>query len=337
MPMQMPTPPPPPPPSPAPIPFARATMLWLFLAPLLLGCVSRSTPAARADAVDDFATPPFYHIRGEGGASLLLMGTVHLGPPEGWRFSPRLLDALTSANRLVLEIDPREATEDAVGTLLAKLAVTRPGVTLTDLVSPETAKLLDENEATLESLGMPRNASRWKKPWYVALWLLETAVVESDFTPAASADSLIFETLGGRQLIGLESFDEQLAIFDSLSPRLQDVMLRGALLGLDTAVEEIHSLVDAWRHGDERLLEKITSKGIKELPEFEELHDAMLRDRNHRWLGEFRSLLDDREYLDETIFVGVGALHLVGDDGLVRLLRAAGYTVEPIDPQAGKR
>jgi hypothetical protein len=146
-----------------------------------------------------------------------------------------------------------------------------------------------------------------------------------------SADNAILEALGRRPLIGLESFEEQLGIFDDMSPMLQDVMLRDTLLRLDTAVEEIHKMVEAWRRGDEKELEKLGLDGIGEQPGRDEFQKVVLTDRNQRWLEIFRWLLDSPEFAGETIFAGVGALHLVGDDGLISLLRESGYEAEPID------
>jgi hypothetical protein len=313
-----------------PLPYARS-LVCLFLALFLVGCGSNSSPVAATSSFDDFATPPFYRVEGDGGGTLLLMGTIHLGPRKGWRFSPEILEGLEQANRFVLEVDLRKATEDSVSTLLANTVVIPPPNTLADLVSPETAKLLEENDVRLAEMGMPENARNWKKPWYIALWLLESASTRSGFEASASADGAILEALGARPLIGLESIEEQLAIFDDLSPELQDVMLQDTLLRLDTAVEEINSLVSAWRLGDETRLEELARDGIDELGGREEFYEVVLTDRNRRWLPAFKRLLDDPEYAGETIFAGVGALHLVGEDGLVRLLRESGYEAEPID------
>lgn len=317
------------------MPFAYThPIVWLSLALLLTGCGLSAIPVVDASRVENFATPPFYRIEGHAGGTLLLLGTIHLGPPEGWQFSAALQRGLDRADRFILEIDPRRVTEDAVGTLLAKTAVLRPPNSLENLVSPETAKLLDENDATLARMGMPRNARRWKKPWYIALWILESTSTHNGFTTHASVENAILQVLGPRPLSGLESFDEQLKLFDELSPRLQDTMLRDTLLHLDSAASEIHSLVSAWRRGDEKELEEFARDGIDALPELEEFYAVILTDRNQRWLSVFKSLLDEPEYAGETIFVAVGAVHLVGDEGLVSLLREAGYPTLRIDQSA---
>jgi len=311
--------------------IVRDVIVYLSFSLLLTGCGANKSSLTSADSFHEFATPPFYRVAGDGGGTLFLMGTIHLGPKQGWRFSPPLLTALDQADRLVVEVDLRRTTEDSVSTLLANTVVIPPPNTLLDLVSPETAKLLVENDARLAELGMPANAWKWKKPWYVALWLIESASNRSGFEAGMSADNTILEALGRRPLIALESFEEQLGIFDDMSPMLQDVMLRDTLLRLDTAVEEIHSLVEAWRRGDEKELEKLALDGIGEWPGRDEFQKVVLTDRNQRWLEIFRWLLDSSEFAGETIFAGVGALHLVGDDGLIRLLRESGYEAEPID------
>jgi hypothetical protein len=315
----------------------RAATVCLSLLLLLTGCGANGEPVATTGSVQEFATPPFYRIEGHGGGTLLLMGTVHVGPPEGWHFSPAILEGIEQANRFVLELDPRTATGDTIGSLLAETVAIRPPSTLMTLVSPETAKLLDENDAVLAQMGMPRLARKWKKPWYIALTLLEWATTRSGFSSSASAESVVLEALESRPLIGLETIEEQLGLFDKLSPQLQDIMLRDALLRLDTTVEEIHALVDAWRRGDEDQLDELTREGIDELPGLEDFYRIVLIDRNQRWMTHFKSLLDDTTYSGETVFVAVGALHLVGDDGLVSLLRTSGYEARAIDHSTGKK
>ncbi len=312
----------------------KGVMTWLSVALLITSCGTNQasmTAAPDQPVAIDSAMPPFYRIDGGPGATLLLMGTIHLGPPEGWKFSPAILEGLDRSDRFVLEVDLRKATEDAVSTLVANLVIIEPPYSLVDVVSPETAKILDEKDAELARMGMPRNARRRLKPWFITMSLIESATTHSGFSPDASAESVILEALGTRPLIALETFEEQIRIFDDLSLRNQDLILRDTLSKLDTAVEDIQSLVMAWRRGDETRLAELARDGIDELPELDEFFDIIGSERNRRWVPTLQSFLDSPEYASETVFVGVGALHLVGDDGLFDLLRAEGYAVEKID------
>jgi len=279
----------------------------------------------------DFAAPPFYRIKGSDGADLLLLGTIHVGPTSGWQFSPAVLNGVERADRLVFEIDLREATEDVVSSLLAETVVIQPPDTLPTIVSPETARLLEELDAELTSLGLPVNARLRLKPWFIAMGLIEGAAHRSGYSAAAGVENALMANLGSRPLLPLESFGEQIRMLDGFSPEIQDAMLRDALLRLETAHQDVQELADAWRRGDEVELERFSRVGVEDVPELDGLYDVVLVDRNRRWMTTLGSLLDAPEYRDETILVAVGAMHLVGEDGLVDLLREAGYPVARID------
>jgi uncharacterized protein len=82
--------------------------------------------------------------------------------------------------------------------------------------------------------------------------------------------------------------------------------------------EDLGRLVDAWRSGDMRALEK---EFLKERAQAPALYDELLAKRNRKWLPHIESLLDrDQNYL-----VVVGTLHFVGQDGLLALLTRAGH------------
>ena len=76
--------------------------------------------------------------------------------------------------------------------------------------------------------------------------------------------------------------------------------------------------------GDAAGLEQLTHDGMLAN---EEIRDALLTRRNASWLAPIEALLAD----DPQPLIAVGAAHMVGDDGLVALLRARGYTVRRLD------
>jgi uncharacterized protein YbaP (TraB family) len=277
------------------------------------------------------ATPLFFRIDGGHGATLLLLGTIHLGPETGWNFSEALQDGLEHADSFILELDLDKVDEEDVATSLAELVVISSPQTLQDLVSPETAKVLADNDALLSELGLPVNARKRLKPWYIAMSLIESTTKRSGLSTLASAESVIQASIGSRPLLGLETYDEQLSLLNDIDPALQDLMLRDTLSRLDEAVEETRALALAWHSGDEATLEALAREGVDEIPELENFYKIILGDRNRRWMTTFRSLLDDPERRNEFVFVGVGALHLLLEDGLLDLFQQSGYRVTAID------
>jgi uncharacterized protein YbaP (TraB family) len=321
-------------------PRSLAFVLTLCLAGCAINIESEPPRAVETTTTNDeemleaTARPPFYRIDGGRGAALALMGTIHIGPDSGWIFSTAIQDALDHADSFILEIDLNQVSGDEIGSALAGMVIIESPRFLQDLVSPETAKLLEQEDTRLAQMGLPYHARKHFKPWYVAMSLIEAATKTSGWSASASAESVILDAIGDRPILGLETFQEQLGLLGNLDPTLQDMMLRDTLLRLDQAIEEIHAQAHAWRTGDEMYFEALAREGVDEMPEFERFFEIILGERNHRWLPVFRKFLDDPAREDELIFVGVGTLHLVGEDGLIELFRSRGYRVRPIDHSA---
>ena len=83
------------------------------------------------------------------------------------------------------------------------------------------------------------------------------------------------------------------------------------------------SLIDAWRNGDTAYFESTVLQDIRAFPE---LYKAIVSDRNARWASEIMLLLDD----EDDYLIVVGALHLVGPDGVPKLLENRGEQVRQL-------
>ncbi|HXN11118.1 MAG TPA: TraB/GumN family protein, partial [Steroidobacteraceae bacterium] len=111
-----------------------------------------------------------------------------------------------------------------------------------------------------------------------------------------------------------------LGLFAHLSLQQQSRFLLYTLDDTDDAARQVDTVVDAWRRGDTVALERLLGESYAEFPE---LYRLLTTDRNRRWLPTVLGLLhESQDYL-----VIVGALHLVGKDGIVDLLRQGGYEV----------
>jgi uncharacterized protein len=151
-------------------------------------------------------------------------------------------------------------------------------------------------------------------------------VVQAGFNPALGLDMHFMQRAkdDGKATRGLETVADQI---DALSGSPMDEQVLGleeALQPMDELRKKFDELYGFWRSGDDAAIERlmidemvtktpITAKRINE-------------DRNRRWLPQLEALLAGET---DTLVV-VGALHLVGDIGLVELLRAKGYSVERV-------
>lgn len=123
-----------------------------------------------------------------------------------------------------------------------------------------------------------------------------------------------------KPLQGLETAVDQLSIFASMSLAEQCKFLRDTLDEADVG-KEVAEITAAWRRGNLRKLEALLRGGIEESPEF---FKALTTDRNLRWLPQIEAMLADPH---DDYLVITGALHMVGDMGVVELLRRKGYKV----------
>ena len=95
-------------------------------------------------------------------------------------------------------------------------------------------------------------------------------------------------------------------------------------MDLETVMDE---MVDAWRHGDIEFLEDSL---LVDMQKYDELHQVIVVNRNNNWVVKIQELLDD----EDDYLVIVGALHLVGDEGVPHLLTERGHAVKQLHQPA---
>jgi hypothetical protein len=119
---------------------------------------------------------------------------------------------------------------------------------------------------------------------------------------------------------GLETAVEQLSILASMSPEEQRRFLEATLDEADT-VQQLRTITEAWRSGDLPRLEELLRQGAAESPGF---FRRLVVERNLRWLPQIEKMLADPA---DDYLVVTGAAHMLGEEGLVELLRRKGYKV----------
>lgn len=123
----------------------------------------------------------------------------------------------------------------------------------------------------------------------------------------------------GKHIHGLESVEYQMSVLDNIILKSQKVMAGNNRKNAKQASQRLTRLVEAWHKGDEATLGRM----IDEEKSSPEVYQAVYYDRNMKWLPQIESFMGQEEnYL---VIVGVG--HLVGEDGLVKLLVDKGHTV----------
>ncbi|REA59951.1 TraB/GumN family protein [Dyadobacter luteus] len=257
-----------------------------------------------------------WEIKAPGASkSSYLFGTIHLICPDDFYLSDALKSAITKTEQVALEMDMDDPA--MMGKMMQTMNM-KPGNQLSKLVSDAEYKRLAKfyKDSVGVGLAMFENA----KP-FVLMGPLFTSVLGCE--PKSYEMALV--ELAGKQkseVIGLETVEEQMGIFDTIPYKDQVKMLLSMIDSLPQARKEFRDLVNLYKSENIQELYTATTKSSFGM---EENQDIMLYDRNKKWIGRIKNIIAEKS----TLFA-VGAAHLGGEKGVIALLRKEGYTVTSV-------
>jgi uncharacterized protein YbaP (TraB family) len=284
-------------------------------AALLIFCLACLAPWARADE-------PHHTLWVVKGAhnTIYLLGSVHVLKPGERDLPAEALRAYSKAAALVMEIDLNGLGSDPSLGIDPTLETLPEGETLAHVLGPSIYQRFTRH---VQTLGLTPDVFSSFQPWFAAMAMQQAELAQQGFDAASGVDEQFAERAASdhKPIIALETVEQQLGFFAHLSIDQQRRFLLYMLDDADDTVDSADAVVAAWRSGDVARLERLLRESSEQYPE---LFRMLTTDRNRRWLPTVTGLLAERQdYL-----VIVGALHLVGQDGLVSLLRQAGYQVD---------
>lgn len=307
-------------------------VIWMILAPATgrssAAATTHLTPAqldARDAQTGAIGSPLLWKVSGKD-ATVYLFGSLHyLRSKMNW-MDQRLFHAFDSSSEVwfeLAEVDHPQPYDLRQPAYMAARPVLVQGLSETE--KGQLATLLNRYNYTLDDMARV-------KPGVMAAAIEELDTRAGGFDFDRGADSTLYKRAKDmkKPIKGMETFRDHYAYVNRMMMRdngrgTQD--LKDALAAhFGTApVEDIHVLARYWRDGDQRA---ITASVARQRAGDPELDAVLLDERNTNWMPKLETLIAG----DKTVFVTVGAFHLVGPGGLVAQLRAKGYTVERVDP-----
>ncbi len=124
----------------------------------------------------------------------------------------------------------------------------------------------------------------------------------------------------------LESLEYQINLLSNLSEKEQELFLLYTLKDINILEQELDKLVKAWSAGDEKGIESIITKSLKEDKRLVPIYEKLVIERNKKMASKIEGYLKEKE----TYFVILGAGHLVGSQGIIELLKSMGFVVEQL-------
>jgi uncharacterized protein YbaP (TraB family) len=257
-------------------------------------------------------------------ATAFILGSLHLAKPDIYPLPRKIEESFANSGILALEADPAKAQDTALLQQMLAAATYAKGGTLKEHLSGENFELARRD---IERLGLPIESFSRTKPWFLAMSIETLEFQRLGYDPANGIDVYFAgKAAGKKQIVELESFDYQIRLLSGFSDREQELFLLYTLKDLATFQDEIEKLMTAWSNGDTKTMEGLVTRTLTEAPELRPIFDKLFYKRNREMTARIEKLLNGKK----TVFVVVGAAHLIGKDGIIELLRGKGFTVEQL-------
>jgi uncharacterized protein YbaP (TraB family) len=257
-----------------------------------------------------------WSVKGARG-TVYLLGSIHVLKPSDYPLAARIIEAYAGSRRVMFEADMREMGGKAVQKALLDQGTYKDTTSLKDHISAKTYGLLARK---LADAGLPESQFDKYKPWLCAVSLSGAELGRLGFDPRYGVDAHFFTRASGegKEMIFLETASSQITLLSKTLADRQEDLLKQSLRELEVIGARYEEIRKAWKNGDEGKMEGISSVSLKEYPAVKK---ALFTDRNARWIPKIEALMNK----DGDSLVIVGAGHLVGEDGILALLRDKGH------------
>ncbi|SDY06108.1 hypothetical protein SAMN05421736_101266 [Evansella caseinilytica] len=266
----------------------------------------------------------FYQVE-NGESTVYLFGSIHVGTEDLYPLHENIETAFAEADYLAVEIDMTSLNEMEAAQYMNQLGMFADGTTLRDLVSEE---VFDRSLEIVGSYGFTEALLDMFKPWFIEQLISNIAIEELGYSSELGIDYYFMDRAEGNiDIIGLETFESQMDIFNMLSLETQAEHLEAALESYGETEEDMEEMMTLWKNGDVEALREHRLLDESESEEYQEYMRALMDDRDLEMTEKIEGFLQDDN--GETYFVVVGALHLVGENSIFGLLQDRGYDVQP--------
>lgn len=260
-----------------------------------------------------------WKIEKDNMAPSYLYGTIHIIPSEDFFYPKGTLQAIESTDKMVFEIDMSVMTDMSAQMALMSKAVMNDGKTLRDFTTEEEYAVV---KAHFDKMGLPLALFERMKPAFLSVFASEEMSPNAMQSGEMKSYEMEFMEIANTQkmeLGGLETVEYQLSVFDSIPYADQAKMLVESIQSTNSGDDDFKKMIAVYK--DQDLIGMGSMFSDESLGDM----DLLLNNRNRNWIPVMK------DYMSKgTVFFAVGAGHLVGDQGVISLLRKQGYAMTPI-------
>ncbi len=293
----------------------RTTLIKGLLIVCLMVTAGRAVPQAAGHPIS------MWQIEGSSNR-IYLLGSVHVLREQDHPIPAAIEEAYQDAEILIMEVDMDDLDPIEMAGLVSELGVINDGGSLEEYMGPE---LYAEAAEYASQLNIPIAILAETEPWLAAITVEQMVLLRIGFNPQFGIELHLSAKAGEdkKEIFGFETAREQLEILDGLSLPAQRSLLIQTLRESLTIEQDLNLVIDAWRHGDIVFLEETL---LGEMQQYPELYKKLIVDRNQAWVEKIKNLTAE---VDDYLVV-VGALHLIGEDGVPALLSEIGISADQL-------
>lgn len=264
------------------------------------------------------------------GRPSYVMGTYHFAPSSMIDKIPGMEQAFNGCDVVIGELEKESMVGPEAQALAAQAMMAPADSTLDKLYSPEDYAIIEAVfNKYFGSMGVKLSQMNVLKPMAISTQMQAMQAIK--YFPSLNPNDLIDVAVQtranemGRPSMALETIEEQIDLLFNAPIAYQAVGLLESCKNDDKFTQLSTALVEAYMAQDLERIETVLNDPELNGEGADQEMEALLYERNRNWIQKLAAIMPERACL-----VCVGAGHLPGDQGLLQLLRDAGYTVEPM-------
>lgn len=271
-----------------------------------------------AAAAEEQMTPNLWKLQ-DKDTTIYIFGTVHLMKKGVNWYTPGVDRALNEADRLYLELSPRDTNPLVIQSLILRHGIITDGRTLEGMVGAEDyGKMID----VLEDMDVPLIGFNAMRPWLAATAMTIQVSAANGYLPEYGVETVLTKKANekGVKIKGLETAEFQIGIFGDMPEEAQKAFFVATIDEVDHVDAMFEVMKNAWLEGDTETLSKLLNSDFEIYPQAAE---KLLYSRNRNWADKVEKLMKK----DGTFMIAVGTGHLVGHKNLIEILTNRGYQI----------
>lgn len=280
-----------------------------------------SVMAATAFAGPALADPAMWKAT-DADSEVYFLGSFHALDADATWQTDLLKEVMADADFYYYEAKTDGAAVQAqMQTLIQQHGLNPPDKPLNSYFSEEEKAIFEEGVA---QFGVAPAQMQPLRPWLANLQVALLIAQKAGYNPQTGVESVLLPMTDDSKERFFETAEEQIKFFAGMSDEVQTDMLIVGLQQYADNPDMINELAAAWKSGDVDELNRIGNESLAGLDP--QIYEIIIKRRNVAWVEEIVTLMEG----EEDGLITVGALHMVGEDGVPALLRGKGITVERV-------